>query len=221
MTINEKALTHAAEEYFAASFAMTPTNALRHFLSAYLSALGSKPVAWRCRWRLADGSASDWHACEDRAGQYSDIAGVPGFEEQPLYASPQPVPEGWNAATADVLAERRRQVEVEGWTPEHDDDHRHGELARAAACYARPDDVSYTDNFGRVLDDDGEARPLSPRELQRKWSYVSALRWPWSKRWWKPGARRRNLVKAGALIIAEIERIDRAMLAAAPEAPHE
>lgn len=34
--------------------------------------------------------------------------------------------------------------------------------------------------------------------------------WPWDASWWKPNARRRNLVKAGALILAEIERIDRA-----------
>ncbi|MHA4733248.1 hypothetical protein [Ensifer adhaerens] len=34
--------------------------------------------------------------------------------------------------------------------------------------------------------------------------------WPWSPAWWKPSDRRRNLVKAGALIIAEIERLDRA-----------
>jgi hypothetical protein len=28
--------------------------------------------------------------------------------------------------------------------------------------------------------------------------------------WWKPTNRRRDLVKAGALILAEIERLDRA-----------
>lgn len=33
--------------------------------------------------------------------------------------------------------------------------------------------------------------------------------WPWSLDWWKPTDRRRDLVKAGALIIAEIERLDR------------
>lgn len=34
--------------------------------------------------------------------------------------------------------------------------------------------------------------------------------WPWDARSWKPGDARRNLVKAGALILAEIERLDRA-----------
>ena len=33
--------------------------------------------------------------------------------------------------------------------------------------------------------------------------------WPWAEHWWKPTTRRRNLVKAGALILAEIERLDR------------
>lgn len=89
-------------------------------------------------------------------------------------------------ATVDVLAERRRQVEVEGWTPEHDDQHKAGEIAAAAACYALHDvQGGY---FGRWL-----------------WTM-----WPWHRDWWKPKDRRRDLVRAGALIIAEIDRLDRA-----------
>lgn len=38
----------------------------------------------------------------------------------------------------------------------------------------------------------------------------NAALWPWSLSWWKPAGRRRDLVKAAALIIAEIERLDRA-----------
>ena len=38
-------------------------------------------------------------------------------------------------AIDDVLAERHRQVEAEGWTPEHDDTHARGEMASAAACW--------------------------------------------------------------------------------------
>lgn len=34
--------------------------------------------------------------------------------------------------------------------------------------------------------------------------------WPWSAEWWKPKDRRRNYVRAAALLIAEIERMDRA-----------
>jgi len=33
--------------------------------------------------------------------------------------------------------------------------------------------------------------------------------WPWDGTWWKPKSPRRDLVRAGALILAEIERLDR------------
>jgi hypothetical protein len=39
--------------------------------------------------------------------------------------------------------------------------------------------------------------------------------WPWSPDWWKPRDARRNLERAAALIIAEIERLDRAEARAA------
>jgi hypothetical protein len=38
---------------------------------------------------------------------------------------------------------------------------------------------------------------------------LAASYWPWDLSWWKPTNRRRDLVKAGALILAEIERLDR------------
>lgn len=87
-------------------------------------------------------------------------------------------------AAADVLAERRRQIEAEGWTPEHDDEHSVGEMAKAAACYAL---VSAGFNPDATINV-----------------------WPWHRRWWKPSDTRCNLVKAAALILAEIERLDRA-----------
>ena len=90
----------------------------------------------------------------------------------------------WGLAVADVITERQRQVRVEGWTPEHDDAHHPGELASAGGCYAL---------FSRT-----HPGGMCPGE------------WPWAAAWWKPGDTRRNLVKAGALILAEIERIDRA-----------
>lgn len=37
--------------------------------------------------------------------------------------------------------------------------------------------------------------------------------WCWDRSWWKPTTPRRDLVKAAALILAEIERIDRAAAA--------
>ena len=88
-------------------------------------------------------------------------------------------------AARDVLSERQRQIEAEGWTLPHDDEHEDGQLAAAAASYAV-----------------ASANPsafIAPPAL-----------WPWAGEWWKPSDRRRMLVKAGALVLAEIERLDRA-----------
>lgn len=106
-------------------------------------------------------------------------------------------------AWEDVLAERRRQTSSEGWTTEHDDQHSAGELAKAAACYAA----------GTTFERDLSAEER--RALRTKKTKTEGL-WPWDRSWWKPADRRRNLVKAGALILAEIERLDRAALTAAP-----
>ncbi|MGA4817142.1 hypothetical protein ACPA9J_29995 [Pseudomonas aeruginosa] len=36
-----------------------------------------------------------------------------------------------------------------------------------------------------------------------------SLAWPWDEQWWKPTTVRRDMVKACALALAEIERLDR------------
>lgn len=102
-----------------------------------------------------------------------------------------------SAACRDVLAERNRQVSVEGWTPAHDDAHTGGELATAGACYALGANVPQA-----------ERRALTPAQMAA-W-HARATLWPWPLRWWKPKSERRDLVRAAALIIAEIERLDRA-----------
>lgn len=106
-------------------------------------------------------------------------------------------------ALDDVAAERQRQMDVEGWTPEHDDQHSRGELAIAAGWYAlNSDSHNWTDVLG--VGDDGS---VSYKLFGEPNGYY---RWPWSIDWWKPTSARRDLVKAGALILAEIERLDRA-----------
>lgn len=99
------------------------------------------------------------------------------------------------AAATDVLAERQRQVSAEGWTPAHDDQHKNNDLAFAASCYAFHAAAASWD-----LEDDGIPYDSHPVPKQ----------WPWDPSWWKPTDARRDLVKAGALILAEIERLDRA-----------
>jgi len=85
-----------------------------------------------------------------------------------------------------IAAERKRQIEKEGWTPRHDDAHVNGELAAAGACYAL---VPGEEPAGTDLPDE----------------------WPegWDEQWWKPSPnnRIRELEKAGALIAAEIDRL--------------
>lgn len=108
---------------------------------------------------------------------------------------------GSATAMFDVIDERLRQQEKEGWTPEHDAQHTDGSLANAAACYA----LTYDEMEERQSC--GACGAWSPFKVPRQWPSS------WSPRWWKRKDRRRDLVRAAALIIAEIERLDRAALA--------
>jgi len=80
-----------------------------------------------------------------------------------------------------ITEERQRQITEEGWTAEHDHQHNDSELAGAGAYYAIP-------------------------ENRRK--YYPNL-WMFREEWFKPTPkdRVRELTKAGALIAAEIDRI--------------
>lgn len=115
------------------------------------------------------------------------------------------------AVIDEVAAERARQISAEGWTTEHDDtDHNAGELARAAISY-----IAHTHypNIGYRLDK--RQRPHysrygdDPPPVFKMDCYVPTT-WPWAADWWKPKQPRRNLLRAAALIVAEIERMDRA-----------
>ena len=100
-------------------------------------------------------------------------------------------PDDISQAAADVIAERRRQINKEGWTHVHDDRHDPGELSAAASAYAlNAADQLHPHSQG----DGGNEQPVM---------------WPWDPEWWKPTTPRRDLVKAAALILAEIERFDR------------
>ncbi|EFN4745530.1 hypothetical protein D6910_03515 [Escherichia coli] len=103
-----------------------------------------------------------------------------------LYAAENQIAElearTFNPAILDVIAERQRQKAVEGWTSEHDDKYGKSQLLWASSCYV----LNTIQPFNRI--------PMD---------------WPWAPEWWKPTNPRRDMVKAGALILAEIERIDR------------
>lgn len=88
-----------------------------------------------------------------------------------------------------IAEERNRQIEVEGYDQDHDSEHSAGELAMAAMCYAM----------------DPVWRPAN----------MAPMGWPWvgydKLDGFKPTPddRIRELVKAGALIAAEIDRIQK------------
>jgi len=86
-----------------------------------------------------------------------------------------------------IAQERLRQVTEEHRTPENDDALIGGELALAGACYAE---------FSAAIDREDQHRSHN--------NY-----WPWHESWWKPTTPIRDLVKAGALIAAEIDRLQR------------
>lgn len=81
-----------------------------------------------------------------------------------------------------VLAERARQVSVEGWTPEHDDRHTDRSLAFAGGFYL------YTSGPD---------------------THIPA-NWPWDPQWWKPRDQVSNIIRGLALYLAESARLQRA-----------
>jgi hypothetical protein len=111
--------------------------------------------------------------------------------------------DGVSTAMNDIWRERVRQIEAEGWSPVHDDRHTDGSMAIAAAVYALGAAVDDPERL--VMDQFGSGgTPFRIHSL-----------WPWGRQWHKPKNRRRDLVRAAALIVAEIERMDRAASASA------
>lgn len=101
---------------------------------------------------------------------------------------------GFTAGFWQTLYERARQItEVEdggeGFTVERDAAmYGPGTLARAAQCYA------------------GTAR-LQMLGKSLEMAMVEPIEWPWDSEWWKPsGDPIRNLQKAAALMVAELDR---------------
>ena len=89
-----------------------------------------------------------------------------------------------------IAAERRRQIDEEGWTAEHDDKRRAGELAGAASSYALSASLSLMSNGASAITD--------PPPFFK-----------FGREWWKPKDPLTDLVRAGALIAAEIDRLQR------------
>lgn len=106
------------------------------------------------------------------------------MNERPMYVFRDGSASQLPAVFAEIVIERQRQVSAEGYTTAHDDEHTRGEIASAAAVYAL---------LGGGTDRD-----------------VARCHWPWDEPSLKDHTPRNCLVIAGALILAELERIDRA-----------
>lgn len=108
-----------------------------------------------------------------------------------------------------IQQERQRQIQ-KGFTPEHDDKHTDGELAEAASVYAGfatsiifPIDNIYTK-------DKEVSKSAAKVENTDAVILVPKIhRWPFDKADFKPtpNDRIKELTKAGALIVAEIDRL--------------
>lgn len=93
-----------------------------------------------------------------------------------------------------IAEERARQIAVEGWTPEHDDQHTNGQLTDAAMCFCMA----------------GDGMRLRGWNVEKARKEMLAFCWPWSPAWCKPDSTAiGNYKKAGALIAAEIDRLQR------------
>jgi hypothetical protein len=95
----------------------------------------------------------------------------------------------------EIETERQRQISDKGYTHTHDDKHEYGELSRAAATYA----LFSGDQLERA------GLGMHGNVPKSNWSEL----WPWVPASWKPEDPRWNLIRAAALIVAEIERMDR------------
>ncbi|HHM4836837.1 TPA: hypothetical protein ACRNK7_004173 [Pseudomonas aeruginosa] len=143
---------------------------------------------------------ANWNKCRSALDAIKDVFQQIDWDAENelaelLAAAPgKEVPQAW----LDVQAERRRQITAKGWTPEHDDEHADGQMAQAAGCYAL--------HAGGIGTDWPDGRQNG-----------AALFWPWGKDSWKPTTPRRDLVKACALALAEIERLDRAGISQSPQ----
>lgn len=119
-----------------------------------------------------------------------------------------------------IGAERSLQI-AKGWNPEHDDRHVECELIRAAMCYARAAEIIQdhgpAESARRYLvrngidpatDEDYQASLSDP--VGYHFGYRPPDDWPWEPEAWKPEPEAiDNLMKAGALIAAEIDRLQR------------
>lgn len=155
-----------------------------------ISTLEGEMTAGKGDW-IIKGVKGELYPCKPDifAATYEPVVVAGDIDPDP---APAPLHSWFSKAALDVTAERRRQIELEGYGNRHDDAHTDFEITKAAVAYAQR----------AAMSDD-------VRAFKEKRDHVPGL-WPWARAWWKPKNRRADLVRAAALLIAEIERLDRA-----------
>ncbi len=94
-----------------------------------------------------------------------------------------------------IAEERQRQIDAKGFTPDVDiksylPKHKRGELALAAIAYA-----------------DNAANALCHEVFEEDYLEIAGI-WPWHPTSWNPKNPRTDLIKAGALIAAQIDLME-------------
>ncbi|WP_439449807.1 hypothetical protein [Stenotrophomonas sp. ATs4] len=141
--------------------------------------------------RLALAEQCEWGS-EKRACLSGELDSSPAMKALiSVCATPPAQAVDLGTGVAAIADERQRQLQAEGFTREKDQQYRRGELAKAATAYVQ----------------------LAAMDLETgtrdhiAWHGPPAV-WPWAREWWKPVDARRDLVRAGALIAAQIDLID-------------
>ena len=179
---DHKVMSHTRRDEFFEGFDVDTLrtyarNAIRAALAAQPAT--SEPAAYAVYWGLGKMNRNSVHferkTAEDAAACIKSHTEIRPLFERPAATSERDAKDALTQATRDVLAERQRQISVEGYSLQHDVDmNDSNDLARAAACYAMAE-VGY--EYGRVS-------------------------WPWDEEGWKPKDRYRNFTRAAALLIA-------------------
>lgn len=119
-----------------------------------------------------------------------------------------------SAGTALIAAERIKQREEKGYDDWHDDEHDDHSLSLAAVCYAAPRPLFVVSTIGGPFSFvDPWPRSWLPRYDDRRFDMVDkpwfpdGFCYPIDAENYTHSDRIRNLVKAGALIAAEIDRL--------------
>lgn len=104
-----------------------------------------------------------------------------------------------------IAEERQRQIEVEGYSKEHDSQHNVSEFISAARTYI---DAAMLTTKSEEIGNSSEASMSWHKHNEPfEWKYLK-LGWPWEEASFKPTTSLKDLIKAGALIAAAIDRLE-------------